>query len=189
MDEKVTLKIRRATLDDVKKITEIANSVKINYDNPQENGFLVYFCDEEGYRKRIGKTPYFYVAERNNEVVAFLLCFDNKTVEEMAAFGDMAGEDKTFDFIFSQKKPFILADQLAVLYEYSYQGIGKALFDKFFEDLLETGTTDIYGELLHKPARNNASINFCKSLGFEEINEITNNDDHTWGIYKVGKAE
>ncbi len=183
----VNLRIRKPTLADATAIFQLAQSLKLNKNNPQENGFLVYVTSEEGYRIRIQRTPYFYVAERDGELIGYLYCFDDKTTKQLADEGILTGEDVTFPFLFKQKKPFILADQMGIMRKYSYQGIGKALFDEFFKDIIGKNLDALYAEILHRPIRNHASISFCKSIGFEDINELMNSDSHTWGIYKVGR--
>jgi len=182
----VNLKIRKANIADAPKIQKLAHSLKIDVKNPQENGFLVYTTDDEGYKKRIQSTPYFYVAERDGELIGYLYCFDDKTLKELEEKKILTGEDITFPYLFSQKKPFILADQMGVMRKYSYQGIGKALFEKFFADIIGKNNLRLYAEILHKPVRNQASINFCQSIGFNEIEELTNSDKNTWGIYHIG---
>ncbi len=181
----VNLKIRKTTLADAVQIHNLAQSLKLNKNNPQENGFLVYVTDLEGYKTRIKSTPYFYIAERDGEIIGYLYCFDDATLKELEEKGILAGEDVTFPYLFSQKKPFILADQMGVMRKYSYQGIGKALFDEFFKDIIGKEVT-LWAEVLHNPARNHASISFCESLGFEHVETLTNSDNHTWGLYHIG---
>lgn len=180
----VNLKIRKASIADATQIHSIAQDLKLDKTEPQKNGFLIYTTDLDGYKKRISSTNYFYVAERDGEIIGYLFCFDDKTIKSLVEKKILFGEDKTFPFFFSKKKPFILADQMGIMKKYSYQGIGQALFDKFFSDVIGS-KCDIYAEILHKPIKNNASSSFCKSIGFSEITEITNSDGNTWGIYHI----
>lgn len=182
----VNLKIRKATLADATQIFHIAQSLKLNNKISKDDGFLIYTTDEDGYKKRIQSTPYFYVAERNGELIGYLYCFDDTTLKKLEEKKVLTGEDITFPYLFSQKKPFILADQMGVMLKYSYQGVGKALFEEFFKDLIGKNMKSLYAEILHKPFRNHVSIGFCKSLGFRHINELTNSDNNTWGIYHIG---
>ncbi|MEK6898565.1 MAG: GNAT family N-acetyltransferase [Nanoarchaeota archaeon] len=180
----VNLKIRKAVPQDAQKVYEIANSLKINKENPQKNGFLVYVTDLEGYKKRIEHTPYFYIAERDGEAIGFMFCFDEKVLTKLVQKKIITGEDETFSFYFGKKKQFVLVDQLGVQKQHTNQGVGKALFDAFFKDIIGK-RCDVYAEILHKPIRNNSTIGFCKSIGFNEITEIANADKNTWGIYHI----
>ena len=184
----VNLTIRKATIADAIQIFKIAQSLKLDRKNPQDNGFLVYVTDEEGYKKRIKATPYFYVADRGGEIIGFMFCFDGKTLKQLFEKGIMFGEDVKFPYLLSQKKPWVLVDQLGVMKKYSYQGVGKALFDQFFADLIGQSCA-IYAEILHHPVKNHSIINFCTSIGFQKVNVLTNSDTNTWGIYHIPRED
>ncbi len=181
------VQIRRAVVEDVSKIRKLAESLRINLNKPQEGGFLVHVTYTQGYAARLAKNPFFYVAEREGEMAGFLMCFEDKALENLVQRGVMTAEDNTFDFIFSQPRPFLVVDQIGVDRDYARQGVGRALMQGLFDDPRGIKIKDLYAEILHAPARNQTSINFFSSLGFRGIKELTNSDNNTWGIYHASR--
>jgi len=181
--------VRRAKEEDAQQIAELANSVKLNTKAPQQGGFLIYITDEEAYKNEIEKSKFFYVADAGGKIIGFSSNFDNTTLDKLVKEGSFADEKQLIDFLSKQKKPFLLGAQIAINPDYAHQGIGKQMIDKLFEDLLENSITEIYTTTSHKPVRNVAMINFITLIGFKFLFEVTNPDNNTWGIYKIGREK
>ena len=182
----MAVKIRDAKPEDVKRIYELAKSVKLDKEKPHANGFLVYILDEDGYREKMELSDLFYVAEENGEIVAFFMGYDDKFIEQLMESSEIKKDDPVFSFVMKQKRPFVFGYQLAVDYNHSYRGIGKMLMDRLFEDMLKKGITEVYADILHKPIENTASKNFVISIGCKFIRDVDEGDGYIWGIYKIG---
>jgi len=182
MEKTIQTKIRNAKLSDSEGIYKLAESVKINFENPQKYGFLVYSKD---YKKIIKYSKYFYVIKKEENILAFLMCYDNQILEKLISFGEFSHEDKIIEFVSKQKKPYLFGDQIAVSQKNNLKGIGKKLMLRLFRDMINNNITDIYVGILHEPIKNMASLNFCNSFGFSQIAEVKNKDNLVWGIYKL----
>jgi uncharacterized protein with ATP-grasp and redox domains len=55
--------------------------------------------------------------------------------------------------------------------------------EKVFAKMRDRKMRNMYVAILHKPIRNEASINFVGRLGFDNVAEVTNSDGLVWGIY------
>ena len=179
------LKFRRAEEKDTHQIYEISKSLKINYQQPQKNGFLVYLLEAEDYKIRINNTDFFYVVVLKEKVHGFLMCYDNKELNYLAKKEYLLHESEIINYVLNQKSPFIFGDQIGISHDNSRQGIGKLLMDKLFEDMKLRDIKRMFVAILHKPIRNTASLKFCNSLGFEQLTEVTNKDGLVWGVCKL----
>ena len=177
--------IRPAAKKDVPYITKLADSIKIDYKNPQKNGFLVYVLNKSKYGIRQEVSKFFYVAEENKKIIGFLMCYDNFTLEELLKNKELNHEDSICNFILNQKGPYIFGDQIGISNNKTSQGVGLGLINKLIEDMKKEDIKTMYVCILHKPVFNKASFNFCKKIGFKKVAEITNSDKHIWGIYKL----
>ncbi len=177
--------VRKVTSEDAEKICLLANSIRLDNTEPQKEGFLVYVLDEEQYRSRT-ISSFFYVAETDLNFDGFLMCYDYEILKKLAQRGLIGHEDKVIEFIIGQQEPYIFGDQIGVDVGKNNQGIGKALIEQLFQDMKAIDISTIYVAILHKPIRNEASISFCRVFGFEQIAEVTNRDETTWGIYQAG---
>ncbi len=175
--------IRRAKTEDASKIESIARAIELNKKSPQKGGFLFYVQDKKGYEKRISKTPYFYVAEDNGNVIGFLMCYDDNILRNLS--NDLSYKDGTSKFLLGQKTSFIFGDQIGVRENMNHKGIGNKLMERLFKDMKKDKIDTMYVEILHKPVRNEASIKFSEKLGFNLETEATNSDGSIWGIYKL----
>lgn len=175
--------VRKALEQDAKKIHELAASLGINYQNPQDTGFIVYVLPEDEYRKRAGESDYFYVHEAGGAIEGFLMCYDDETLAGLSRSGALDHEDAIAGYLLKQGKPFVFGDQIGINPEKARQGLGKGMIRRLFTDMRASNIRSVYVCILHSPARNQASISFCKGIGFRELAEVTNRDGLVWGVY------
>ena len=178
------VKIRQATVKDAEQIVEIAKSLKYDPSKEQEEGFLVYVLDYDGYRSRIKRNLYFYVAESDSQIDGFLMSYDDITLRILDGCYAMNHQAGLARFLFSKDAPFIFTDQIGVKRETNRSGIGRALMNRLFQDMRTAKIPQVYGGILHEPTRNEASIAFCTGLGFEYVQEVQNPDFYRWGVYR-----
>ncbi len=181
--------IRHARPEDARDIWKLAQQLRLDYSSPQTNGFLVYVLDENRYRQRIAASPFFYVADTGNKLDGFLMCYDERTLRDLNAAGDMSHEDGTVEFVLSQEGPYVFGDQIGVAREEQGHGIGHAMMRELFKEMRESGISAMYGAILHKPFRNASSINFFSGLNSEKVSEIANKDSLVWGIYRTNAVQ
>ncbi|MFA5992200.1 MAG: GNAT family N-acetyltransferase [Candidatus Pacearchaeota archaeon] len=175
------MRIRRAVAGDCDQIVNIAKSIKINY-SPQNNGFLVYVLSPKEYLSRIRASRYFYVAEDGDEIKGFLMCYDSNTIVDLRK--KLEHEDGVISFLLGQKKPFVFGDQIGVRPSNQRSNTGRSMLETLFKDMKNSKVNTCYVAILHEPVRNRASIRFCSSLGFKVVGEVTNMDEHVWGVYR-----
>ena len=65
--------IRKATSAALAGICAVADSVRLDTEQIQESGFLVYVLDKHGYADRLDESDLFLVAIDQDEVVGFRL--------------------------------------------------------------------------------------------------------------------
>jgi GNAT superfamily N-acetyltransferase len=174
--------IRKAKTGDESAIELIANSIKLKDKGPNNKGFLVYILNKEDYQKRIQLSDYFYVAELDNKIIGFLMCYDDETLTHLKNMKLIRHEDSIANYLISQNKPFVFGDQIGVLYDYSNKDVGSSLIKHLIEDMKKDDINKLYVAILHKPFKNKASLDFCKKLGFRFIEEVENDDKKVWGI-------
>ncbi|MDI6721512.1 MAG: GNAT family N-acetyltransferase [Candidatus Aenigmarchaeota archaeon] len=129
-------------------------------------------------------SDFFYVAEENKIVRAFLMCYDDKNLERMVTDSMMGHEDNLVRFVLQQGRPFIFGDQIGVQPEFQNHGIGNYMLDRLFSDMKSCEIHDIYVGVLKSPATNTESIDFVTDYGFDEVSQIMNDDKHLWSVYK-----
>ena len=177
--------LRKATYEDLEQIVELANAVKLNYDNPQKDGFIVYVLDSEQYQLRIENSGLFYVAEQDKEIIGYLMCYSNEEFDKLYSLGELDHEDQLTETIFNKPGKFVFGDHIAVKLGSNYHGVGKSLMNRLFFDLQKENISLMYVGVLEKPVKNITSKRFVTSLGFQKEVSITNKDKTQWGIYYV----
>jgi N-acetylglutamate synthase-like GNAT family acetyltransferase len=179
--EKTT--IRKAEPRDAHAIKGLAESLRLKTDEKRQNGFLVYILDEAEYGNRAKIAGYFYLAAKGKELTGFLMCYSDAELAKIAEAGKLDREDCIVSYVKRQSTPYIFGDQIGVAEPCMRNGTGKSLMQKLFANAAKNTTREMYVAILHRPIRNTASINFCSSLGFKQISEVTNKDGYVWGIY------
>ena len=177
--------IRTATIEDLEGICEVAAAVKLNYDTPQKGGFLVYGLTKMGYAHRIKSSPFFYVALSDDKVVGFLMCYDNETLTRLIRSGVLNHEDNLTQIVSERQGNYIFGDQIGVVPDKTVIGIGTSLMERLFGDIQRADIDMMYIGILHEPVMNIASKTFCEKLGFIHQENVTNSDNHIWGIYRL----
>ncbi len=179
------MRIRKATLKDLEGICEVAQSVKLDYENPQDQGFLVYVLDKEDYTKRINSSDYFYVALSEDKVVGFLMCYDNENLNDLIENRELDHQDMLTKRVSEQQGEYIFGDQIGIITDKALEKVGTSLMEALFDTMKENLIYEMYVGILHEPFINEASKQFCTKLGFSYQETIINSDNHSWGIYKL----
>jgi predicted GNAT superfamily acetyltransferase len=80
---KTTINIRQATKDDLTEVLTIANQWSLGElsDSEAENGFLVSAFVLEQYEDYLANAEYFYVAEVEGRIEAFLLAYESESID------------------------------------------------------------------------------------------------------------
>ena len=181
--------IRKANLGDLEGICKVAEAVKIDYDHPQKDGFLVYGLNQERYAQRLKSSDFFYVALSDEKVVGFLMGYDNETLKNLMKDGELAHEDMLTKRVSEQEDTYIFGDQIAVIPNRTLSGVGSSLMQTLFEDMRRALINMMYVGILHEPGMNTASKKFCEKLGFTHQENVMNSDNHKWGVYKLDLSQ
>jgi hypothetical protein len=175
--------IRRARMGDEGIMAEMAGKLRLDPRNPRPEGFLTYPLDADGYHRRLIVSGNTYIAENHHGSPAgFLMCFNELGLEVLAAYGDMDHQDGEVEFVMKQDKPFIFADQIGVLEPRN--GAGRALLGALFEDMEESHIPVMYASVLKEPVENKASFDFCREMGFEQMEAVRNPDGYLWVVHR-----
>jgi len=184
--QKQNYKIRNALPSDAERIYALAQPLLINWKNPQKNGFLVNRYTVNQYRART-QSPFFYVVERDKSLLGFLMCIDFHTfglLKQQGTLGEVEGDKRFVESRIKNGENLVFGDQIGVRERSKRDGVGTAMMQRLFEDVKRMDLGSLYVGILHKPMRNDASITFCKNLGFEDMKkEATNTDGTTWCMY------
>lgn len=174
--------IRRATAADLDGILAVAESVRLNPLHAQEGGFLVYVLDKPGYARRLAATDLFYVAIDRGEVVGFLLCYEDHTVEDLVAQGVLSSDLLRARSVAGCDGRWVYADQLAVHPAHTWQGVGLSLVWQLYLEVRKRGINSAFVAILHDPP-NARSRAFCEGLGFVLRGTLRYKDGRPWGLY------
>lgn len=163
--------VRKATPEDVEGIFSIASSVgkskKESYD-----GFLMdnYTSSPRKHKKifkeRLLELNYFYIAEANDQPLGFLMGY---TKEEWLKYNPNWIEEINWSPVFDMKKVdnFVLTDKIAIHSQYTGNGIGSKIYNKYMSDLKKDNIKNIFSETLISPTPNFASLSFRKKQKFK----------------------
>jgi len=164
--------IRKAKIEDIDIICQIAEDSKLidNKVNNINNGFLVSDYTGEDYKMFIKHDCLFYVLEKDNIVIAFLLAFNEKDMDSSFVI------NKTISDI--AEDPYIIIKQICVNKNYARNGYGTELCEYF----MMCHKKDIYTSVVLEP-ENKASINFHNKMGFICILTQTPEDNKRRAIY------
>ncbi|MFH1089876.1 MAG: GNAT family N-acetyltransferase [Candidatus Uhrbacteria bacterium] len=183
------LKIETTETQDIPRVQQIAEMVKLDPKNPDQEklnkGFLIYTLSDKQYSIRLN--DYFTVARKENgDTVGFLMCYDTAFLRRLIASGEIAHEDGIMNFLQTTEPNgnYIFGDQIGVDYSQSNKGVGRKLLKDLFAKMKAKGIEKMYVAVLSKPVENLVSKNFCKNLGAKKVSEVENNDGLGWSIYK-----
>lgn len=182
-------RIKRAEEEDLAKISDIAQGIKINpWDVKKEDcrdGFLVYSLDEEDYQKRLN--DFFLTFKQNDKIIGFLMCYDRNFLEKLIQENEISHEDGITDFLTNlpSDADFVFGDQIGVLAENRKSNIGKRMMEELFKEMTQKKISNMYVAILQEPICNEVSINFVSGFGFKKIKDIRNTDNSVWGIYHL----
>jgi predicted GNAT superfamily acetyltransferase len=162
--------VRRASIGDLDQIYHVACSVgKTRKDSYQ--GFLIddYTSDPDVYKamfkRAIHELDHFYVAERDEVLVGFLMAYTKK---QWLAKNPGWIEEIHWHPEFDMKKTenFILVDKTAIRAGMTSRGIGSRLYMRLIRDARARGVSDMFGETVVDPVPNFASLAFRKKQNY-----------------------
>lgn len=153
-----------------------------------KGGFLVYPLNKERYEQRANGNDFFTTFSERGQVKGFLMCYDRAFLQRLVDEGEIDHEDGIVNYLATHTEPeenFLYGDQIGISKETRTKEAGTMLMEKTFLKMKEKGMRKMYVAVLHGPIRNEASINFVRRLGFNNVAEVTNSDSLVWGIYHV----
>lgn len=163
--------IRKATKEDAEGIAAVAGELQIGDERPDgvgQTGFLLWAQDPETYVRRIDISDQFVVAEDAGKIVGFLMAYSLANLSTLSS--EMAYEDEVlriFDELYEPST--IYPDQIGVLPTHKRRGIGSLMDQKMRELSPDVSFATVIG---HGPIRNEASIGYFTSCGFEYVREL-----------------
>ncbi|MDD4358316.1 MAG: GNAT family N-acetyltransferase [Candidatus Pacebacteria bacterium] len=169
--------IRKVTSKDVKEIINIIKSVHIKNISNLDNGFLASEnLSEDYYIKMINDYDYYYVCEMENNIKGFLLAYSKKFIKRDGEIGSyLLDKYKGEDFIY--------IFQIAVDPNCQNRGIGKALYEKLFNE----AKIKKFKVITSKEPLNKASRLFHQSLGFKDADTFVWSDGIKSYVYNYEK--
>ena len=170
--------VRRAVPDDAGPIRRIAESLR--YRPPgSDKGFLVHVLTGEQYRRILEISRLSFVAVDGKTVAGYLLVFDVPELEKLAA--GVLKEDRTVQYVLALgDAKAVYADQIGVSLDARSRGVGQALAEAMER---EHPNAHFLAAILHRPARNGASLRLALRNGWRLRDELTDGE-FVWGIYE-----
>jgi len=162
--------VRRASLDDADEIYNIACSVGNTVKDPYQ-GFLVddYTSDPDYYksvfRQSILELEYFYVAQKNNRLLGFLMVY----TKEQWLSSNINWLDEIVwhpEFDRSRTEKFVVVSKTATRANLTSRGIGSRLYNRMVKDIKARDIHNIFAETVVHPVPNFASLAFRKKQDY-----------------------
>jgi len=179
--------IAHAVPEDAEDISKLANSLRVDVENPQEGGFIAHPYDADTYLQRITGNPFVYIARIDGEAVGYSIGFTKGTLEEKMGKEIQSEDDDKYPIFhfLQQQDAYVYVDQWGIARDYARKGIGKALVKKCNSDMIERGIFTVFAGIWLEPYRNQASLDFTRGLGFVQVSELVNSNGHKEGIYRL----
>jgi GNAT superfamily N-acetyltransferase len=174
--------IRRATPQDLDGICAVAEAVRLDPEHAQIGGFLVYMHGRQGYADRLAATDLFDVAIEDGEVVGFLVCYEDRTVEDLVGRGALSADVLRAKDAAGCEGRWIYGDQIAIHPEHASRGVAIHLVWDLYQKVRQRGVDSVFVAILHEPL-NARSKAFCESMGFLLRGTLRYEDGRLWGLY------
>ena len=175
------MQIRKATVQDAKAISQVAESVRFLAGQADPNqGYLVFVGTPEEYAARLTGNDTSYVAEDNGRLDGFLL---TSAVVDEAGIHDTATHvptDAVEKLLFANGT--LLVDQIGVRLDARGRGVAAQLYERMMTDQKPARVT---ASIMHGPLKNNRSLGFfVGKQGFKCIGEYHEGFGFLWGVYE-----
>ena len=156
--------IRKATLQDLQRITEISNA--------EQN--WVGLADKSFFEKYLDTIPFFLAIESQDKLAGFLMGMDEKTDYD----------SKNFIWFKVKVGKFYYVDRVVVAPEMKRKGLASQLYNHL---ITSTKDVPITAEVKVYPEENTESIPFHEKFGFEEIGRFSSDGKKLCKMYCLNK--
>ncbi len=95
-----------------------------------------------------------------------------------------AASDEIAARVLELPKPFVYADQVAVLPEFQRKYVVTWLTERLEDEMRRRHIETLYSAIPHTPWCNNASITLATKLGHRHREDVTTHSGLTFGIYE-----
>lgn len=173
--------IRCALAKDAETIQRVSKEVTILRHAPDSvSGLAEYeIPDILNLCKRIARSPFFYVYEREDDVIGFLAAYRSSVLRSSIFSGD-----EIIGYIRRKPDSFVYFDQVAIAPPFQNRGLAIRLIEQMHLDVLDYGYNIIRGPISHAPHRNSASIKLVEHLGYLFEEEFHTSNGLTFGVYR-----
>lgn len=179
------MEIRVATHEDVDTIHALAEQWLLSHQEaPEKTGFLISNFSKDAYHGYIDSAEYFWVAETDGEIDAFLLAYSSKSIKPEEIVNSCLRYSMTEDFI--------LIKQICANRNSSVRGAAFKLYNKLFKEMNEDFAL---AAVVNEPL-NTKSVEFHQRAGFGHLWDLTPPPDFDgetrirsiWYYSKTGEA-
>ena len=160
----MTSLIRKATAQDLQRITEINNT-------EQE---WVGFADIPFFQKYLNTIPFFLAIESQDKFAGFLMGMNEKTDYD----------SKNFIWFRDRIEKFYYVDRVVIAPEMKRRRLASQLYNFLIS---QTGNITITAEVKIYPTRNTESIPLHEKFGFKEIGRFSSDGKKLCIMYKLDK--
>jgi predicted GNAT superfamily acetyltransferase len=168
------INIRKAEQSDVERVYELATEYLLaQRQQAPKGGFLVSSYSKEDYLGYIDKAGYFFVAEDDGEIIAFILAYSSNAIT------DDALTQLTDRHV---GRGFVLIKQICVDPSHTKRGVGRKLYTFIAK---QTAPLPLLAAIVLDP-ENRASVRFHNKLGFSKILEFIPTDGMLRGMWAKG---
>lgn len=179
------MEIRPVQNSDVTKIKEIADSLIVNpNETDKRTGFYDYSLTQEQYERRT-ESDFFLVGCNGPNLEGFCMAYDSDFVKEISEQEQYLENDTVFNYLQSLNTDYVYVDQFAVKNPRSF--IGRKVSTLLFEELnsVSKEKESIIGVIPHSPWKNEYSVGFFSHQGAKLVDEIQNESELVFGVYRI----